>query len=42
MRGQAFVSFADIESANQARKDVNEFPLYGKAIVRFFVAHQSR
>lgn len=33
MRGQAFVSFSDIESANEARKDVNEFPLYGKSIV---------
>ncbi|OXG26240.1 RNA binding protein [Cryptococcus neoformans Bt15] len=32
MRGQAFVSFPDIESANEARKDVNEFPLYGKSI----------
>jgi RNA recognition motif-containing protein len=34
MRGQAFVSFTDIESANRARKEVNEFPLYGKAMVR--------
>ncbi|WVQ73528.1 hypothetical protein IAR50_003102 [Cryptococcus sp. DSM 104548] len=32
MRGQAFVSFPDIETANQARKDVHEFPLYGKPI----------
>jgi RNA recognition motif-containing protein len=34
MRGQAFVSFADKETANRARREVNEFPLYGKAIVR--------
>lgn len=33
MRGQAFVSFADVESANEAKKDVSEFPLYGKPIV---------
>lgn len=33
MRGQAFVSFADKEAAHQAKKDVSEFPLYGKAIV---------
>ncbi|WVR06664.1 hypothetical protein IAU60_003696 [Kwoniella sp. DSM 27419] len=32
MRGQAFISFPDIETANEARKDVAEFPLYGKAI----------
>ncbi|ODN74196.1 hypothetical protein, variant 1 [Cryptococcus amylolentus CBS 6039] len=32
MRGQAFVSFPDIETANQARRDVHEFPLYGKPI----------
>lgn len=33
MRGQAFVSFPDVEMANRARKEVNEFPLYGKAMV---------
>jgi RNA recognition motif-containing protein len=33
MRGQAFVSFPDREMANRARKEVNEFPLYGKAMV---------
>lgn len=33
MRGQAFVSFRDKKSADQAKKDVNEFPLYGKPIV---------
>lgn len=33
MRGQAFISFADHESANRARKDVHEFPLYGKPMV---------
>ncbi|WVN85694.1 uncharacterized protein L203_100843 [Cryptococcus depauperatus CBS 7841] len=32
MRGQAFVSFSDVETANEARRDVNEFPLYGKPI----------
>ncbi|ODN93572.1 RNA binding protein [Cryptococcus wingfieldii CBS 7118] len=32
MRGQAFVSFPDKETANQARRDVHEFPLYGKPI----------
>jgi RNA recognition motif-containing protein len=35
MRGQAFVSFASVENANDARKEVNEFPLYGKAMVRY-------
>lgn len=35
MRGQAFISFADHESANRARKDVHEFPLYGKPMVCF-------
>ena len=33
MRGQAFVSFADVENAKKARKEVNEFPLYGKPMV---------
>lgn len=33
MRGQAFVSFHDKASAEKARSDVNEFPLYGKPIV---------
>lgn len=33
MRGQAFISFPDLETANKARKDVDEFPLYGKAMV---------
>ena len=36
MRGQAFVTFPDVETANRARKDVNEFPLYGKGMVRLF------
>ena len=36
MRGQAFISFGDLENANKARKEVNEFPLYGKPMVRFF------
>ena len=33
MRGQAFVTFSDRENANAARREVNEFPLYGKAMV---------
>lgn len=33
MRGQAFVSFRDKETAALAQRDVNEFPLYGKPIV---------
>ncbi|KAL7420457.1 hypothetical protein Q5752_004407 [Cryptotrichosporon argae] len=32
MRGQAFVSFADTGAALRAKRDVAEFPLYGKAI----------
>ena len=34
MRGQAFVTFPDVEMANKARREVGEFPLYGKPIVR--------
>lgn len=41
MRGQAFVSFTDIESANRARKEVNEFPLYGKAMLISFAKGRS-
>ncbi|WVQ96597.1 hypothetical protein IAU59_003702 [Kwoniella sp. CBS 9459] len=41
MRGQAFVSFPDVESANEARKDVAEFPLYGKAIQISFARGRS-
>lgn len=37
MRGQAFVSFHDKESAARAKADVNEFPLYGKPIVSSWV-----
>lgn len=33
MRGQAFISFGDKEEANRARREVNEFPLYGKPMV---------
>jgi U2 small nuclear ribonucleoprotein B'' len=33
MRGQAFVSFPDKETANKARKEVAGFPLYGKPLV---------
>jgi RNA recognition motif-containing protein len=36
MRGQAFITFSDVEHANKARKEVNEFPLYGKPMVRAF------
>ncbi|WWC62966.1 uncharacterized protein I303_105564 [Kwoniella dejecticola CBS 10117] len=41
MRGQAFISFPDVESANEARKDVAEFPLYGKAIQISFARGRS-
>jgi U2 small nuclear ribonucleoprotein B'' len=30
MRGQAFISFDDIETAKKAQKEVKGFPLYGK------------
>ena len=33
MRGQAFVTFPDVELANKARKEVEQFPLYGKPMV---------
>jgi len=33
MRGQAFVSFPDRETANKAKKEVAGFPLYGKPLV---------
>ncbi|WVQ65459.1 uncharacterized protein L199_003635 [Kwoniella botswanensis] len=41
MRGQAFISFPDIQSANEARKDVSEFPLYGKPIQISFARGRS-
>ncbi|WVQ84235.1 hypothetical protein IAT38_006387 [Cryptococcus sp. DSM 104549] len=41
MRGQAFVSFPDVETANKARKDVAEFPLYGKPIQVSFAKSRS-
>jgi len=34
MRGQAFVSFTNKRTATKAMKEVNGFPLYGKAMVR--------
>jgi putative uncharacterized protein (fragment) len=34
MRGQAFVSFRDVETATNAMNEVNGFPLYGKSMVR--------
>ena len=33
MRGQAFVTFPDVELANRARREVEQFPLYGKPMV---------
>lgn len=33
MRGQAFVSFASIEHAKKAMKDIQRFPLYSKPMV---------
>ncbi|ORY24574.1 hypothetical protein BCR39DRAFT_546542 [Naematelia encephala] len=41
MRGQAFVGFADKESAARAKKDVHDFPLYGKAIQISFARSRS-
>lgn len=35
MRGQAFVSFASAESAKNAMKEVQRFPLYSKPMVSF-------
>lgn len=36
MRGQAFVTFNDVDTANRARREVGEFPLYGKPVqIRF-------
>lgn len=33
LRGQAFVAFSDGDIAGKAAKEVNGFPLYGKAMV---------
>jgi U2 small nuclear ribonucleoprotein B'' len=33
MRGQAFVSFPDVEIAKKAQREVKGFPLYGKPMV---------
>ena len=33
MRGQAFVSFPDVEIAQKAQREVNRFPLYSKPMV---------
>jgi RNA recognition motif-containing protein len=41
MRGQAFISFVDKEEANRARKEVNEFPLYGKPMVSLPLSRSS-
>lgn len=35
MRGQAFVSFASIDVAEKAAKEVRGFPLYSKPMVRY-------
>ncbi len=37
MRGQAFVSFADVETAVLARKEVQGFPLYQKPMVSLHI-----
>jgi RNA recognition motif-containing protein len=34
MRGQAFISFPDRETAHKAKKEVAGFPLYGRPLVR--------
>lgn len=34
MRGQAFISFGDTDTATRALEEVNGFPLYGKGMVR--------
>ena len=36
MRGQAFVSFPDAETAKKAMREVQRFPLYSKPMVRTF------
>ncbi|EIW67624.1 hypothetical protein TREMEDRAFT_33230 [Tremella mesenterica DSM 1558] len=41
MRGQAFVTFHDVETANRARREVGEFPLYGKPIQIKFAKSRS-
>jgi len=41
MRGQAFVSFADHEAAAKAIKEVDKFPLYGKAMKLSFAKTRS-
>lgn len=38
MRGQAFVSFESKEVAAKALKEVKNFPLYAKPMVRYFIA----
>lgn len=41
MRGQAFVSFADVEHAKKALKDVQRFPLYSKPMQISFAKSRS-
>lgn len=42
MRGQAFVSFDNKESAWRAWKEVKGFPLYAKPMVRFLSVYGVR
>jgi U2 small nuclear ribonucleoprotein B'' len=37
MRGQAFVSFPNVEVAKKAQKEVKGFPLYGKPMASAFM-----
>ncbi|BEJ17254.1 hypothetical protein CspHIS471_0606550 [Cutaneotrichosporon sp. HIS471] len=41
MKGQAFISFRDKETAERAMEDVAEFPLYGKPIIIQFAKKRS-
>jgi len=41
MRGQAFVSFASVDSAKKAQKEVNRFPLYSKPMQISFAKTRS-
>jgi len=41
MRGQAFVSFPDAETAKRALREVQRFPLYSKPMVRASIPTES-
>jgi U2 small nuclear ribonucleoprotein B'' len=41
MRGQAFVSFLNVDSARKAMKEVQKFPLYGKPMQLSFAKTRS-